>query len=645
MRAHAWIALSLAFATSASAADTDQRVLWRLEIDGNHAIATDELLDAIHSAPTSHIPVIGPFFGGVHRFDPVAFRADQQRIEHLYRRLGYFQAKVDAADVKPCSKEGRVCARLHVKEGEPTRIASLKVREVDSHPPRGEDELTRVLGLRAGEIFRHDDYLRAKTTMARYLRERSYPLPEVKGEVLYREAANTVDINITVKAGTTAKLGFISFDGLDQIRAEDAMARLPISTGMAYDPKLFDSAGDLLGDLDVFSTIDVELKPRQGDPGVADVVYHVHEKQLKTLQLGAGMRIENSRQEARGRVEWTNRNFYRHLRNFDARFEPRYAVLPSVFRPQQSGPLGDVDLSLKQPSFLSPWQDLRSSVGFDADLEQGYRYYGPRFGTALERRLNHKVTFGTGYVFRYLTFYDVDVGSTSSSSSAVPLELLQTGNYRLGFVEQHVRWDDRDDRVEPHRGTLVQFGVQESSQLLASAFTYFRAAPEVRQYFPETNRATLAMRAFFGRIAPLLGNATPITERFYGGGANDHRGFSYHRLSPQTLTSDARSVPVGGVTELLVSAEERVNLFRLGDHWVIGALFVDAGDVVASPSELDVKRLHIAAGPGLRYNSPIGVIRADLGVRLNRLGEQSDGHPNPDPGKPIAIHVSFGESF
>ena len=91
--------------------------------------------------------------------------------------------------------------------------------------------------------------------------------------------------------------------------------------------------------------------------------------------------------------------------------------------------------------------------------------------------------------------------------------------------------------------------------------------------------------------------------------------------------------------------EERINLFLLGNHWLIGAIFADAGDVVGNASDLDFKLLHIAIGPGLRYDTPLGVIGADVGFRLNRLGDQTNGHPNPDPGQHYAFHVSFGEPF
>jgi outer membrane translocation and assembly module TamA len=75
------------------------------------------------------------------------------------------------------------------------------------------------------------------------------------------------------------------------------------------------------------------------------------------------------------------------------------------------------------------------------------------------------------------------------------------------------------------------------------------------------------------------------------------------------------------------------------------ALFVDAGDVAAA-NKLDITQLHYATGGGLRVKTALGVLRTDLGVRLNRLAAaQPDGAANPDPGQRLAFHVSFGQAF
>jgi dGTPase len=91
------------------------------------------------------------------------------------------------------------------------------------------------------------------------------------------------------------------------------------------------------------------------------------------------------------------------------------------------------------------------------------------------------------------------------------------------------------------------------------------------------------------------------------------------------------------------------------------AAFSDVGDVTAPasgscgdkacepvpyPKALDLSKLHLAVGGGIRYRTVIGTIRFDLGVRLNRLEvTEADGTENPDPGSRIAYHFSIGEAF
>jgi outer membrane translocation and assembly module TamA len=95
---------------------------------------------------------------------------------------------------------------------------------------------------------------------------------------------------------------------------------------------------------------------------------------------------------------------------------------------------------------------------------------------------------------------------------------------------------------------------------------------------------------------------------------------------------------------LLLSTEMRIDVVRLFGRWLVVAAFVDGGDVGSKTIEWG--DLHWAAGGGLRYRTVIGSIRADLGVRLNRLTAfEANGIPNPDPGQRFAFHLSLGEAF
>lgn len=617
-----------------------QQELWTLDFVGNHALSDGEIEDAISSSASSHFPI----FGKKRLFDPVVFETDQRRIEHLYKRHGYYQAVIEKAVVVSCG-DNRVCATITINEGAPTRIASIGMKVSDSHPLADQASLLSVFRLKPGDVFDHDRYMAGKNALINSLKEKAYPFPKVNGQAVYRGVTNDIAVELHLMPGTKARIGRVGFEGLHLVREEDAESRLPVRSGDWYNPRKVEDAQLLIADLDVFQTIEPEVRPRPSDPGLVDLTFHVHEKKLKTLQLGVGIRTENSRQEARLIGEWTDRNFFKHLRKFRVLGEPRYAVLPSIFRPEQYGPLGTLQVSMDHPSFFSPWQNLHTLAAFDSDLEQGFRWFGPRVAGSIDRRIARRLSMSAGYAFRYLTFYDVDLGTFDPLSRLVPPELLFGGKFRLGFLNQRFSWDMRDQAIEPSSGFFAETRFEEAAPIFASAFSYFRSQPEFRFYVPMSRRAALAIRALHGYLAPFAGQASPITERFYGGGANDHRGFGYHRLSPQVTASDGRRVPVGGNIEVFFSAEERIKLFTIGDRWLIGGLFADAGDVVEDPKDLDLGLLHYAVGTGLRYETPVGVIRADVGFRLNRTSDATAGRPNPDPGENYAVHVSIGEAF
>jgi len=109
------------------------------------------------------------------------------------------------------------------------------------------------------------------------------------------------------------------------------------------------------------------------------------------------------------------------------------------------------------------------------------------------------------------------------------------------------------------------------------------------------------------------------------------------------LPSDC-DLPLGGFSLWEASAELRFPL--LGP--LRGAVFADTGDV--SPYKLDLRwnRPHLSAGLGLRYATPIGPVRVDVGYRVPGLqAPKSADEFEPDElfGLPIAISIGIGEPF
>jgi outer membrane protein insertion porin family len=126
----------------------------------------------------------------------------------------------------------------------------------------------------------------------------------------------------------------------------------------------------------------------------------------------------------------------------------------------------------------------------------------------------------------------------------------------------------------------------------------------------------------------------PFSERYFLGGSTSLRGWGRFQVSPLT----EEGLPIGGRALLDTSTELRFTFGQFG-----AVAFVDAGQVWADSAGLGSSPLLLAAGPGLRWVSPIGIVRADVGFQLRRIpGLLVNGEPET---RRWRIHFSIGQAF
>jgi outer membrane translocation and assembly module TamA len=127
----------------------------------------------------------------------------------------------------------------------------------------------------------------------------------------------------------------------------------------------------------------------------------------------------------------------------------------------------------------------------------------------------------------------------------------------------------------------------------------------------------------------------PASERYFAGGDTTVRGFAQDRLGrPDTFDSDG--FPTGGHALVIFNAELRVPVWR-----DLGAVaFLDTGNVFAVVDDVSLGHLRGGAGFGIRYRSPIGPLRIDLGFKLSR-----ERFANGDLEPRTALHISLGQAF
>jgi outer membrane protein insertion porin family len=232
---------------------------------------------------------------------------------------------------------------------------------------------------------------------------------------------------------------------------------------------------------------------------------------------------------------------------------------------------------------------------------------------------------------------------------------------RLSAFSSSVIRDTRDDALGPSTGTLLGIDAHLAGRAIGSEVGFtkgfvhgfaFRRLPGHRGIVLATG-ARLGLAAGFARdVAQVDENGDPVvdedgnpvivrvddlpaSERFFSGGDTTVRGWGLDQLgTPETI--DANGFPVGGNAVLVLNVELRVPVWR-----DLGAVtFLDGGNVFRRIPDFDLGEIRGAVGFGLRYRSPIGPLRLDLGFKLDRRLL-----PNGQDERPTALFVSLGEAF
>jgi outer membrane protein insertion porin family len=169
--------------------------------------------------------------------------------------------------------------------------------------------------------------------------------------------------------------------------------------------------------------------------------------------------------------------------------------------------------------------------------------------------------------------------------------------------------DRRDDSFNPESGHFL-------SGVLEWAYPLFKAESDYIKTFLKGQ----VYRTIFGRLnlsltgrAGLAMGRIPIHERFFAGGSNSFRGRPFDRLGPTDVSSN---MPVGGKAIVLFNLELRFPLLTKLPA-LTGAVFFDAGNVFLHRGDFSLSGMENAVGVGLRYRTPLGPIRFDLGWNLN----------------------------
>jgi outer membrane protein assembly factor BamA len=191
--------------------------------------------------------------------------------------------------------------------------------------------------------------------------------------------------------------------------------------------------------------------------------------------------------------------------------------------------------------------------------------------------------------------------------------------------------------LDAHAGYVLNGHVEQVGKWLMGSFSYWSISAEGRHYLTVARRLVLANRLHVGTIDGFgnLESNVPFYKRFFLGGSSSLRGWGRFEVGP----TSGFGLPIGGHTMMEGSTEVRLPLSNK-----LGAVaFVDYGNVWAQSWDFNPGDLRYDVGPGLRYLTPIGPARVDVGYQMTPIaGLRVNGQPEL---RHWRLHFSIGQAF
>jgi outer membrane protein insertion porin family len=638
---------------------------------------------------------------GHGRYSEALLEADVRNIESLYRASGFRQAQVNAKLINNYQgKPSHLAIDITIKEGPQTRVAWVRIEGSYTLPEEQLPEIQTAEGQGFDETSLADD---RDAILGKYFDE---GFPNAQVDVAYVNVAATADglprvgVTFTIHEGEQFFVNQVFLDGLHYTRPGVARRELKVRPGGPLSQHEMLETQRRLYDLGLFSEVDAAVQNPEGTESRKNVLITVKEAKRYTFDYGGGFEFQTGQptigtNQPLGQTGVSPRVALGINRiNFFGR-QQTISLKGNLSRLQQRGSINfDVPKLLNRENL-----HFSATVFYDNTVDVSTFTSRRLEGTIRNLQVLYRVgdreltTISYGFSYR-----EVHASNIQVTSNLIPLLSRPTRVGSPNFV--YIR-NRRDNDLESTRGsyTSVEGGIASAyfgseadfSKILIKNSTYYSFGQNraTGKKFVFARSTSVGLENPFGNTTLLDPSQTvpddrsliPLPERFFMGGGSSHRGFGLNQAGPRDPFT---GFPVGGSALFLNNLELRfpsIMMPLIRDN--IGfTLFHDLGNVFARPNEMvhslgrwhqpdpdlcfrqdthlqcNYNYLSNAVGIGIRYMTPIGPLRFDIGYNLNPPAFPSytnittntvTGVANGQFGAQHAGHVNFsfsiGQSF
>lgn len=599
-----------------------------LEFKGATHVDVALLKSALATRENAMVPVVGwqlPW-SKKNYFDRGRFDADLKRMQAFYADRGFPDARVTDFDVKLNRKQDAVDVTITIDEGQPVTVAAVEFRGFDSVPADHLQQLQKQNLLVVGQPRDRQAVTAAHELAVNELRDHGYPYARVATDENDGADGRAATVVFTAEPGPLARFGSVEIAGNSSVGDRIIERQLTFKPGDLYRRSVVQESQRRLYQMELFQFVNVEaLNPEQQRTDV-DTRVTVAEGRHQRVNFGVGYGTE---EKARVDGEYHHVNFLGGARSAGA--HGRWSSLDRGVR-----------LDFNQPYFFAP----HLSLGGEAQRWYTYTpaYYSIVTGarTTLMNRRSQRFSWSVSMSsernnssIKEEVLNDPELYSDLIALGLDPTTGKQEGTLSaFGFDLQR---STADNVLNARRGYQIALHAEEAGRFLPGTFNYTAMSADARHYLPLSGKLVVANRLQIGAINAQGDDPAqvPFSKKYFLGGATSIRGWGRYEVSPL----GGSGLPIGGNSMFAFSSEARLSFG--GSFGAVA--FIDAGNVWAGDLQWKLNELRYAVGPGLRYETPVGPVRFDLGYQLNEIpGLKVNGQPQP---RRWRIHFSIGQAF
>lgn len=560
--------------------ESEQAYIRKIIIKGNKNLKTSQIRSAMSTTEKG----IFSWFTGSGILDEDALEEDRKNIEGVYHDNGYVKVKIGTPDIS-ISKDGKVITvTLTIEEGDLYRIGKI---DFNGDIIFRKEQLINNLKSKQDNTFRSTLFQQDVLTLTDLYQNQGYAFCEISPLTMIDDETKRVNINFEIKKNHEIFINRINILGNTKTRDKVIRRELTFAEGDRFSSTHLKKSKKRLRNTMYFKDTDMKIV-KTDEPDKINLDLTTEERQTGTLSVGVGystsekiMFTGNISQE---NFFGTGRKVYltAGIGSITQEFRLTY-VEPRTF-----------DLNLDTSYSIFNYKRIMDS--FD------YKKTGGGFG--LTRPLTEDLK--GNFRYRYERTLVTNIEDTASIYVKEQFGTRTTSAPSLALTRNTI-----DDIMNPFIGDTLDTSLEVAGGPFGGDNYFIKTIASYGQYIPAGFwDSTFFVKGTGGAIRPYGGKTIPIYEKFYVGGLYTVRGFKYGEAGPL----DSAGEVVGGKNQLYFNLEWVFPIYKPAG--VKGVLFYDAGAGFDDSDGFMLKGMRAGSGFGIRWFSPLGPIRLELGFNL-----------------------------